>query len=95
MANVPPVVASTVVTRGEGSRIKEVAAQLAWTNVWHYEADDCTVFVLEAGPGRTLSMWHFDRLVGSIAEILGPDRAFFIEGIEAVDSDTWTKMTPL
>ncbi|WP_160667761.1 hypothetical protein [Pseudarthrobacter sp. ATCC 49987] len=50
------------------------------------------MIVLEAGPGRTLSLWHLDRLAESIGEILGPDRAFFLEGIEAVDPDTWTKM---
>ncbi len=76
----------------EGSRIRAVAARLAWNNVWHYETDGCSVIVLEAGPGRTLSLWHLDRLAESIGEILGPDRAFFLEGIEAVDPDTWTKM---
>lgn len=77
--------------------IKAVAGRLAWNNVWQYEdGGGATVFVLEVGPGRTLSLGHVDRLVESIGEILGPDRAFFIEGIEMVDDpDTWTKMTLL
>ncbi|MEO3932074.1 hypothetical protein WMO79_04595 [Micrococcaceae bacterium Sec7.4] len=82
-------------TDEEGSRIKAAAVRLAWNNVWYYEANGSTVFVLEAGPGRTLSMWHIHQLIESIGEILGPDRAFLIEGIEALDPDTWTKMTPL
>jgi hypothetical protein len=86
---------SSVLTDEEGSGIKAAAGRLAWKNVWHYEADGCTVFVLEAGPGRTLSLWHVDRLVESIGEMLGPGRAFFIEGIETVDPDSWTKMTLL
>lgn len=86
----------TVVSIEQGRSIRAAAGRLAWNNVWQYEdSDGATVFVLEVGPGRTLSMWHFDRLVDSIGEILGPDRAFFIEGVEAVDPDTWTKMTPL
>lgn len=83
---------SRQVSDEEGSLIKAVAGRLAWSSVWHYVVDGCTVFVLEAGPGRTLSLWHVDRLVDSIGEILGPHRAFVIEGIEAVDPDTWTKM---
>lgn len=86
---------SRMLSDEEGSGIKAAAGRLAWNNVWHYEADGCSVFVLEAGLGRTLSLWHVDRLVESIGEILGPDWAFFIEGIEAVDPDTWTKMTLL
>lgn len=85
-----------VVSDEEGRRIRAVAGRLAWNSVWQYnDGEGATVFVLEAGPGRTLSRWHVDRLVGSIGEILGPDRAFFIEGIETVDLDTWTKMTLL
>jgi hypothetical protein len=80
----------------KGSLIKAAAGRLGWNNVWQYDDDaGCTVFVLEAGPGRTLSLWHIDRLVESISEILGADLEFFIEGIEDVASDTWTKMTPL
>jgi hypothetical protein len=86
---------SRLLSNEKGSGIKAAAGRLAWNNVWHYQADGCIVFVLEAGPGRTLSFWHLDRLTESIAEILGPDRAFFIEGIETVDPDTWTKMTML
>ncbi|GIU57483.1 hypothetical protein NicSoilC12_32320 [Arthrobacter sp. NicSoilC12] len=85
-----------MVTDGEGSLIKAVAGRLAWKNVWHYDdGGGATVFVLEAGPGRTLSLWDIGRLVESIAEILGPDREFFVEGIEEVAPDTWTKMTQL
>jgi len=85
-----------MMTDKEGSFIKAVADRLAWNNIWHYgDGGGATVFVLEAGPGRTLSQWHINRLVESIVEILGPERAFFIEGIEDVDPDNWTKMTRL
>lgn len=86
----------TTVSREQGKLIRAAAGRLAWNNVWQYEdGGGATVFVLEVGPGRTLSLWHVDRLVESIGEILGPDRVFFIEGIEAVHPDTWTKMTLL
>lgn len=81
-----------MVTGAEGSRIKAAAGRLAWSNVWQYDDGSATVFVLEAGPGRTLSMWHIDRLIESLVEILGPGRKFFLEGIEEVSPDTWTKM---
>jgi hypothetical protein len=87
---------SRTITEDEGDLIRAVAGRLAWNNVWLYgDVGGATVFVLEAGPGRTLSVWHVDRLVESIGEILGPNRTFFVEGIEAVDPDTWTKMTLL
>lgn len=79
----------------ERSGIKAAAGRLAWNNVWHYAAEGCTVFVLEVGPGRTLSLWHIERLVEAVADILGPERAFFFEGIEMVDPDTWAKMVLL
>lgn len=85
-----------MVSDEEGRRIRTVAGRLAWNTVWQYnDGEGATVFVLEAGPGRTLSRWHVDRLVESIGKILGPDRAFFIEGIEAVDPNIWTQMTLL
>jgi hypothetical protein len=86
---------SRMLSDEEGRGIKAAAGRLAWNNVWHYQADGCIVFVLEAGRGRTLSLWHFHRLVESIGEILGSDRAFFIEGVEEATPDTWTKMTLL
>jgi hypothetical protein len=87
---------SRMLTDEEGRGIKAAAGRLAWNNVWQYhDGEGATVFVLESGPGRTLSLWHLDRLVESISEVLGPSRAFFIEGIEEVTLDTWTKMTPL
>lgn len=80
----------------EGSLIKAAAGRLAWINVWQYhDGEGTTVFVLESGPGRTLSKWHFDRFIETISEVLGPGRAFFVEGIEDVAPDTWTKMTLL
>jgi hypothetical protein len=86
----------TAVSIEQGRLIRAAAGRLAWNNVWQYDdGGGATVFVLEAGPGRTLSLWHIDRLVASIGEILGPDHAFAVEGIEAIDPDTWAKMVLL
>lgn len=76
--------------------IKEIANRLAWHEVWEYEGFSAeTILVVQTGPGRTVSQWHFDRLVERIQTVLGPSHDFIIEGIEDSDPDTWVRMVPL
>lgn len=76
--------------------IREIASRLAWHEVWEYEGLSAgTILVIETGPGRTVSQWHFDSLVERIQTVLGPDEDFIIESIEDTGPDTWVKMVPL
>jgi hypothetical protein len=85
------------VTRLQGFAIKEIAGRLAWNKVWQYQ-DETTrtiVFVIEAGQGRTISQWHLSKLVEGIEDVLGPETAFIIQGLEETRPDAWLAMQPL
>lgn len=77
--------------------IKEIAGRLAWNKVWHYRdsTDRTIVFVIEVGLGRTVSRWHLNKLIEGIEEVLGPDQAFVLQGVEDTSPDTWLAMQPL
>jgi len=86
-----------MVTKHEGAAIKEIAGRLAWNNVWHYQdqANQTIVFVIEVGLGRTISQWHLSKLVEGIEDVLGPESAFIIQGLEETPPDTWLAMQAL
>ena len=85
-----------MITEDQWRAIKDIAGSLAWNQVWQYE-DSGTgpVFVVEAGPGRTVSRWHLERLIEGIQRVLGFEQVFVIEGIEDTAPDTWVRMVPL
>jgi hypothetical protein len=85
-----------MVTEEQGALIKAAAGRLAWLNVWQYDDDGrATVFVLEVGPGRTVSQWHIEQLVETIENVLGPAQDFRIEGIEDMSPESWSRSTQL
>jgi hypothetical protein len=85
-----------MVSEDQGKAIKEIAGRLAWNNVWQYEKPGTgPVMVVEVGPGRTVSSWHWKMLVEEIQGVLGPDENFVIEGIEDTEPETWLKLTSL
>lgn len=85
-----------MLTEHQRLAIKEIAGSLAWNNVWQYEDTGAgPVFVVETGPGRTVSRWHLERLVEGIQLVLGIEQMFVIEGIEDTAPDTWVRMVPL
>lgn len=85
-----------MVSEDQGKAIMEVAGWLAWNKVWQYEVTGTgPVLVVEVGPGRTVSSWHWKMLVDGIRAVLGPDQDFVIEGIEDTEPETWLKLSPL
>lgn len=86
-----------MVTKQQMSAIKEIAGRLAWNNIWHYQdqTNRTIVFVIEVGPGRTVSHWHLSKLVEEIEGIRGPGRAFIIQGLEETPPDTWLETQAL
>lgn len=85
-----------MITENQKRAIKEIASSLAWNKVWQYEDfGSGPVFVLEAGPGRTVSGWHLERLIEGIQVVLGLEQTFAIEGVEDIAPDTWVRMVPL
>ncbi len=85
-----------MITEDQRRAIKEIAGSLAWNKVWQYEdSGNGPVFVVEAGPGRTVSSWHFERLILGIQDVLGFEQMFVIEGVEDTAPDTWVRMVPL
>lgn len=85
-----------MISEGQGKAIKEFAGRLAWNTVWQYEQPGTgPVIVVEVGPGRTVSSWHWERLVEGIQAVLGPDQNFLIEGIEDIEPETWLELTAL
>lgn len=84
-------------TELQGFAIKQIAGRLAWNKVWQYQdqTSGTVVFVVEAGQGRTISHWHFSKLVEGIEDILGPETAFIVQGVEETPPDAWLAMQPL
>ena len=86
-----------MLTKQEGSAIREIAVRLAWDNVWHYQdlSNRTIVFVIEVGLGRTVSQWHLSKLIEGIEEVLGPGLGFVVQGLEDTAPDTWLAMQSL
>jgi hypothetical protein len=86
-----------VATKLQRSAIRKIARRLAWDNVWHYQDRTglAIVFVIEVGPGRTVSPWHVSKLTEGIEEVLGPGQAFVLQGLEDTSPDFWLAMRPL
>lgn len=86
-----------MVTKKEGVAIKRIAGRLAWDNLWHYrdETNQTIVFVIEVGLGRTVSRWHFSKLIEGIEEVLGQGQVFAVQGLEDTSPDTFLAMQSL